>query len=204
MFQANDLGLYEKMSRFFNIVLEDDGVEGLHCFDIRTQIPDGPNATVMASDWTGAGGGNTGWMWDFQTGKDLVVQAGFSPESMFHPRPWTLEWLTNHTQSRFGVDPEPYRLVQKWGFNDLVGRGASRLLFTNGLNDGWSVASITESLSPSIIAMNFPNGAHRSDIAHMEPGPQDTDDIKEGHRVIPIILQQWLDEIKKENWGDAI
>ncbi len=57
---------------------------------------------------------------------------------MFPPRPWSLEWLNAHCQARFSVSPQPVRLVEEWGFDDLVRVGASHIIFTNGLNDGWS------------------------------------------------------------------
>lgn len=106
---------------------------------------------------------HTGRTWEFQLCSDLIVRTGFSAESMFIEREWTLEWLADHCESRgFGVEPQPYRLVDQWGFNDLVGNGASRILFTNGLNDGWSVLSILEDLSDTLVTLNFPNGAHHS------------------------------------------
>eukprot|EP00978_Attheya_sp_CCMP212_P046764 scaffold410464_cov20-Attheya_sp.AAC.1 len=90
---------------------------------------------------------------------------------MFPYREWTLDWLTEHCQSRFEVTPEPNTLVNQWGFDDLVGNGGSRLLFTNGLNDMWSAGSYTTNLSDSIVAINFPNGAHHSDLNHIGPAP---------------------------------
>ena len=64
---------------------------------------------------------------------------------MFHPRNWTWTWLNEHCAARFGVRPQPRALADLWGFDsrNLVKRtGASRIIFTNGLNDGWSVGGI--------------------------------------------------------------
>ena len=64
---------------------------------------------------------------------------------MFHPRNWTWSWLHEHCAARFGVKPQPRALVDLWGFDSrlLVPKtGASRIIFTNGLNDGWSVGGI--------------------------------------------------------------
>jgi hypothetical protein len=115
---------------------------------------------------------------------------------MFPVRERSLEWLTDHCQSRFGVTPQPYGLVDEWGFNDLVAGGASRILFTNGLNDGWSVLSVLESLSNSIVAINFPNGAHHSDLSHEGPSAEDTEDIKHGFSQITNLLSFWLEGMK--------
>jgi hypothetical protein len=196
IFLDDSKDVYEKMEAFFGLIQED---EDATCFDYHSQIPDGANGTISTSDWSGAGPGPTGRSWEFQLCSELVVRTGFSAESMFIEREWTLEWLTEHCASRgFGVTPQPYHLVDKWGFNDLVGNGASRILFTNGLNDGWSVLSILEDLSDSLPVLNFPNGAHHSDLSHEGPSEQDTDDIKAGFVRIAEILASWLDEIKAE------
>jgi hypothetical protein len=71
-------------------------------------------------------------------------------------------------------------MVDMWGFDDLVGNGGSYLLFTNGLNNVWSVASHLEDLSDTILALNFPNGTHHSDLGHDWP-LNDTEDIEKGH-----------------------
>jgi len=196
IFMDESLDSYEKMKAFFGLINEEEDAK---CFDYHSQIPDGANGTISTSDWTGAGPGPTGRSWEFQLCSDLIVRAGFSEESMFVEREWTLEWLTKHCESRgFGVEPQPYRLVDQWGFNDLVGNGASRILFTNGLNDGWSVLSILEPLSDSLPVINFPNGAHHSDLSHEGPSDADTDDMKLGFVEIANILGIWLDEIKEE------
>ena len=125
-----------------------------------------------------------------------MEKIGFSNESMFPPRNWTIEWMNGHCQSRFGVNPRPTELVEKWGFDDLVAANASRILFTNGLNDGWSVGAVKQNLSESLLVLNFENGAHHSDLNHFGPRDEDTDDIKQGHIAIQNILAKWLDEVK--------
>ena len=117
---------------------------------------------------------------------------------MFPPRNWTIDWMTKHCQARFGVTPRPTELVSKWKFDDLVGVGASRILFTNGLNDGWSVGAVKQNLSDSLLVVNFENGAHHSDLNVRGDSERDTQDIKDGHVVIQNILTTWLGEIKRE------
>ena len=104
--------------------------------------------------------------------------------------------MGKHCQDRFGVTPRPLELVGKWKFNDLVGVGASRILFTNGLNDGWSVGAVKQNLSESLLVVNFENGAHHSDLNVRGDSSTDTKDIKEGHIVIQNILSTWLDELR--------
>ena len=73
---------------------------------------------------------------------------------------------------------------------------SSHIIFTNGLRDGWSTTSVTENLSPTIRAINFPNGAHHSDLRYSGPGEHDTEDIRLGYAQIEENLKLWLDEIK--------
>ena len=82
-------------------------------------------------------------MWDLQTCSLLVEHIGTNNETdMFPARPWTLDWLTKHCWDRFEVVPQPRQLADLWGFDDLVRAGASRIIFTNGLMDGWSVVLV--------------------------------------------------------------
>ena len=66
--------------------------------------------------------------------------------------------------------------------------------------DGWSVGGIQSNLSDSIIALNFENGAHHSDLSHLGPDPsRDTDDLTEGYKTITRLLGEWLGEVSGRN-----
>lgn len=220
-----DLGLYKacqvfqkegptplkKMANFFQLLKEDTeeeeeypdlvADEDRNCFDLSIFLPDGDNPRIPTSDWSGSGGGNDGKMWDFQLCSTLVDPIGFSADSMFPSREWTYAELTEYCQLRWGEEltPQPLALVRNLGFNDLVKAKASRILFTNGMQDMWSGGSYLEDLSDSLLALNFENGAHHSDLSHVGPSENDTDDIREGFVKITNILEMWLDEIKAEN-----
>ena len=166
------------------------------CFDMRAPLPPGSSSTISCSDWSGCGPGLDSFMWEFQECSLLTVQTGLSDKSMFPPRPFSLDWLDNHCQAKFGVSPQPHALVEEWGFDDLVGHGVSYILFTNGLDDMWSYGSHLQNISDTIVALNFPNGAHHSDISHAGPNSEDTDDLREGYGQITNILTQWLKDIR--------
>jgi hypothetical protein len=97
------------------------------------------------------------------------------------------------------VTPKPYELVQRWKFDQLVETNVTRILFTNGLKDGWSVGGIRENLSESLPVINFPNGAHHSDLSGRGPSDEDSDDIQQGFRDITEIIGKWMDDVKGEN-----
>lgn len=167
------------------------------CIDMSLQLPTGPNATMSGGDWSGVGSGKDGESWDFQTCGMLVEAIGFSSSSMFPVRPWTRKWLSHHCRNRFGVIPQPNLLASRWHFDNLVETNTSRILFTNGLLDGWSVGGVLTNLSDSLISLNFPNGAHHSDLSHQGPSERDTLDIREGFNKIEQLLGEWLRSVKE-------
>jgi hypothetical protein len=208
VFQDEEAATMEKVKNFFRLLGEDPeaakeypdrpGDEDRDCFDLSVFLPDGENARIATSDWSGSGGGNDGKMWDFQLCTTLVDPIGFSEESMFPARKWTYEDLTRYCQLRYGKEltPQPLALVRNLHFDDLVAAGGSRILFTNGLQDMWSGGSYLEDVSDTILALNFENGAHHSDLTHVGPTEDDTDDIREGFVKIADIIDGWLREIK--------
>merc|ERR1712070_892215 len=128
--------------------------------------------------------------------------------SMFLPRPFSYEWHERHCLERFpGMKVDPFRMNNEWKFDDLLWTNTSRIVFANGLRDGWSTSSITsvannnnddggESRQQQIRVLNFPNGAHHSELkGGPYPNPKDTDDILQGYDDATDILSTWLDEI---------
>ena len=102
--------------------------------------------------------------------------------------------------ARFGVRPQPRALADAWGFDELGSAGlTSRIIFTNGINDGWSVGSIVKNISDSLVAINMPNGAHHSDLSHSPPSPDDTPDITAGRAQAAELLSTWLDEVRRSS-----
>ena len=101
--------------------------------------------------------------------------------------------MTAHCMSRFGVTPNGRTLPDLWGFDeDVLPRVASRIIFTNGLNDGWSAGGIKGNLSADILAFNAPEGAHHSDLSHLWPSSADTPDITAMRESVASTLISWL------------
>lgn len=199
-FLHDDLNALERLRIFLVRALGDDNTKQDDCFDMSRQRPSGPNATISAGDWSGVGTGQSGESWDFQTCTLCVEAIGFNQSSsMFPERAWSLDWLTRHCQSRFGVKPDPNNLNRRWGIdafgNGRVAGNATNILFTNGLNDGWSVSGIRQNLSRTVLALNFPNGAHHSDLSGRGPSRDDTPDIQRGFVQVRSILASWLNEL---------
>jgi Serine carboxypeptidase S28 len=179
------------------LLLDNSDDENTDCFDMMTELPPGPHGTISASDWSGVGSGPEGFYWEFLSCQ-LIPECGFGPESMFPQRDWSLDWVTGQCESRFGWKPDVHALNDQFHFDDAESRQhVTRLLLTNGIVDGWSVASIlTESDdAPGTRVVNMINGAHHSDLSHTGPTDQDTPDVKEAFVTIAAILQDWLEEI---------
>ena len=192
---------FQKVRTFLVDRLSHKGTNNKTCWNMTSQLPTGPKATISSGDWSGVGTGPDGESWDFQTCTREVEAIGFSDESMFPERLWSLDWLTKHCQQRFGVTPTPDAMVNQWKFRaeNLVDSNVTRILFTNGLNDGWSVGGFANNLSDSLPVVNFPNGAHHSDLSHRGPSEDDTEDIKQGFKLITNVIATWLLEIGEDN-----
>ena len=78
-------------------------------------------------------------------------------------------------------------------------QGASKILFTNGLNDGWSAGGFKADLdvSKDLLVVNMVNGAHHSDLSHQPPGPQDTRDVVEARANATRVLERWIREASR-------
>jgi pimeloyl-ACP methyl ester carboxylesterase len=162
------------------------------CFDLAAQFPDSPDSEVVGGVLNSY---DEGTMWEFQTCTTIIFLAGFSNHSMFPAHNASYEDLTKECLESFGITPRPRELADMWGFDDLVARGASRILFTNGAQDMWAGGSILTNLTDTLLALNFENGAHHSDLSHQGPTESDTPDIMAGYEQISEILANWLEEI---------
>ena len=125
-------------SRRLGVVAPNPVVAPGACYNLSSQLPSGSNATISSGDWSGVGSGNDGAAWDWETCTLLVESIGMNNVTdMFLPRAWSLDWLTAHCGARFGVVPQPRLLADEWGFDeDRLASVTSRIIFTNGLNDG--------------------------------------------------------------------
>jgi len=166
------------------------------CFNLSAQLPSGVNATISSGDWSGVGTGDDGSSWDFETCSYLVSPIGTKRVTdMFMPRAWSMDWLNAHCLYRFGITPQPRTLPDLWGTDPeaLVRAGASRIVFTNGENDGWSVGGVQGNLSESLLVFNMPNGAHHSDLNYQWPSTvEDTEDVLEVRELVAQTLQKWI------------
>lgn len=121
-----------------------------------------------------------------------------SAQSMFPERHWSLEWMTQHCMSRFDLHPDIHSLNREFDFDDRS--TVQRLLLTNGIVDGWSIASVLQERedTPGVRVVNMVNGAHHSDLSHTGPSEHDTPDVKAAYIEITGIIDDWLKDVETE------
>ena len=54
--------------------------------------------------------------------------------------------------------------------------------------------------SDTVLALNFPSGAHHSELNEVRKDQTENDDIVEGRLQIADILGRWIAEVKNTNW----
>jgi len=111
---------------------------------------------------------------------------------MFPAMSWSEEWVSGYCARRFEATPRPDLLPGRFGFMDpeRLEKIASRIVFTNGLRDGWSAGGLLHSLGKDLPALVMPNGAHHSETNL--PSEDDTEDVVEARRLVEAHLRAWL------------
>lgn len=172
------------------------GGGGVPCFNLSAQMPSGPNATISAGDFSGVGSGDDGSSWDFETCLYCVQPIGTNGVGdMFLPRAFSYAWQTQHCLSRFNMTPQPRTLPDLWGTDEgVLPRVTSHIVFTNGLNDGWSVGGVLRNLSDTLLSFSMENGAHHSDLNYAWPSASDTPDVLQTRELVAQTLERWLAE----------
>eukprot|EP01084_Bolivina_argentea_P280606 479911_1 len=195
--QNNGLGI---MSRFLQPYQTSNG-----CIDLTRYIPAGPNATIHCSDLTGCGSGYDGESWDYQACSQNIEPFSTNNETdMFPVYEWSMDWLDNHCMSRFKIKASTRQswMETEFGlsspyFENKFAEITSRIIFSNGEQDGWSAGGVLKNMSESLIAIVIPNGAHHSDMRGSSS--YDTQDIKDAREQERNILKQWIKEVQQQN-----
>jgi lysosomal Pro-X carboxypeptidase len=78
---------------------------------------------------------------------------------MFWSMPFNQSFVDTHCRAKYGFAPRPDWIRVSYG--DRALKGASNIVFANGLLDPWSSAGVSSSLSDSLIALPIPHGGTR-------------------------------------------
>lgn len=174
------------------------------CRSVHKEWPAGRAASIECVDRTGCGGGRAGEAWDYMGCTWLRIPIATNNVSdMFPVMHWSEDWVSAYCARRFEVSPRPDLLPGRFGFMQPAHLGAvtSRIIFTNGLRDGWSAGGLLQSPGEDMPALVMPNGAHCSEMNR--PRDDDTEDIIQARRSIEAHLRAWLrpPQSTASSWG---
>lgn len=119
---------------------------------------------------------------------------------MFPPFAWDPAAVAANCRRLFGVEPRFDWLPQTMGMAGgpaNLHRVTSRVIFSNGLLDPWSAESLTQTVSPRLVAVNLPDGSHHSDLGswgNPTPGPDDSKFLVAARKEELALLRAWLRE----------
>ncbi|XP_059639257.1 uncharacterized protein LOC132281578 [Cornus florida] len=94
----------------------------------------------------------------------------------------------------FGVPPRPYWATTYFGGNDIrlvLKRFGSNILFSNGLQDPYSLTSVLEDISDTILTVNTDKGGHGIDLTASNPSTDPDWLVKQRQREVEAI-EGWI------------
>ncbi|KAL0732137.1 hypothetical protein Bca4012_028231 [Brassica carinata] len=106
--------------------------------------------------------------WKWQTCSELVLPIGHDEQdTMFQTEPFRMDIKIERCKLQYGVPPRPHWVTAYYGIQDvklILQRFGSKIIFSNGLLDPYSVGGILEDISATIVALTAPEGSHCRDI----------------------------------------
>lgn len=134
----------------------------------------------------------------------LVPMIGKSNATMWPADTYQLEKNIEDCHTNFGIQADPKYLEHEFGWKNGDLTGVTRLVLTNGYNDGWFPLSYTEEPIGDdlddvggVVILNMENGAHHSDLTHQLQA--DTPDVERVHSEIAQLISKWLDGIRHKD-----
>jgi len=106
-------------------------------------------------------------VWDYQWCTELLPQESYftrnSVSDIFYPFTYTDAEVDAHCMKKYGVAPRRGWIADLYGGAEGLAM-TSNVVLSNGGFDPWSSGGILKSLSPSVITVWIPEGAHHLDL----------------------------------------
>uniref|UniRef100_A0A672KPH9 Dipeptidyl-peptidase 7 n=1 Tax=Sinocyclocheilus grahami TaxID=75366 RepID=A0A672KPH9_SINGR len=152
----------------------------LTCYDLYSLY-------VECADPTGCGLGFDSYAWDYQACTEIeMCYESNNVTDMFPPMTFTEQQREQYCSKR-------------WGWCRVQGGSTClcNIIFSNGDRDPWANGGIRKSLSPSLIAINIPEGAHHLDLR--ESNPADPESVIVARKEESEIIAQWVKAARKKS-----
>lgn len=130
-----------------------------------------------------------GALWDYQYCTEMFMpMSRDGVRDMFFEQPWNETAAVLECERRWGVRPKTLWATTVFGGRRLS--WASNVVWTNGYLDPWAGLGVQESLSPSLVAMILPGGAHHLDF--MWSNDLDPEPVIEARKTQMKLIRQWM------------
>ncbi|KAK3918120.1 Lysosomal Pro-X carboxypeptidase [Frankliniella fusca] len=131
--------------------------------------------------------------WDYQACTEMAMpMCSDGRKDMFERAPWS--W-TEYSDACFRTwKVRPRFNMTRWEFGGRDLKGASNIVFSNGLLDPWSAGGVVRNMSDSVVAVLIPEGAHHLDLRGQDP--RDPPSVRGARRLHRQHIRKWI----KEHW----
>ncbi len=155
---------------------------------------------VRADPEAAACEGSWGYQWCTEMTQPFVEGTDddlcYCPNGTFYPAEncsnWDFAGAARGCLADWGVSPR-----KEWARVALGGKrlsGASNIVFSNGLLDPWHNGGVLEDISPTVVAVKIPNGAHHIDLMFSDPADAAYPDIKAARDAERQHIARWVAE----------
>ena len=152
------------------------------------------SSTLPCLNWHDASDAETqedGDFWGWQYCTEMFMPfAKDGKADMFWEESWDPEAASAACRSQWGVEPRRFWAQQEWGGRDIT--SASNIVFSNGLLDPWHGGGVLHDLSPTLVALIIPEGAHHLDL--MFSNENDPPSVVEVRKQERAWMQRWVKE----------
>ena len=134
------------------------------------------------------------WSWQYCT-EMFMPFAKTGITDMFWDEPWDEDAASAACRAQWGVEPRKLWATTEWGGRDI--RATSNIVFSNGLLDPWHGGGVLNDLSPTLVSLIIPEGAHHLDL--MFSNEDDPPSVIEVRRQEREWMVRWIDEHNELN-----
>jgi lysosomal Pro-X carboxypeptidase len=140
-------------------------------------------------------------LWDWQQCTEFFPDSQWftsgTAGDMFFESPYNLTFLLEHCRLAWGVvSPDLDWVTTRYALPSF--HGASRILFSNGLLDSWSGASLqaSPSVARDLVVLNISESGHHLDLFFSHP--LDPPSVTEARQVEMQYISRWVQEATRE------